>query len=354
MSGKVSMATVAGLAGVSTATVSRVINDHPNIAEATRRRTLAAIQELGYEPDRQVQRVLRSVRGSCDAVAFLVDPTMIGQAQLPGAFYWRIQWAVQRALQAADKHMLLADSEHDILPDGQLKACARGLADGIIAKVNDGTIVKRLSARTPVVLFYSDHRLPCVDVVLPDAARAIRDQMAYLVALGHRRIAMFRPNPDVIWQDREIWWHYEAACKELGCELSPLFLKPIHFTCYQHAQAISEWLDLVLPSASPPTAVLTFDTYAAEMIRQLQNRGLRVPADISIVGYDDDPISDPSPVPVTTFRQNFELMASTAVELLEARRNEPERSSRVVLIEGDLIEKGSAAPAPANNTRRQR
>ena len=114
-----------------------------------------------------------------------------------------------------------------------------------------------------------------------------------------------------------------------------------------------EFLDRVLCPGIAPTAILTYDMYAGELIRQLGERGLAVPRDVSLVGYDDDTHGAPSPLPLTTFRQDFETMAKVALSLLEARIKERNKPVQVVAVEGALIIRASTAPAATGATLKQ-
>jgi hypothetical protein len=94
------------------------------------------------------------------------------------------------------------------------------------------------------------------------------------------------------------------------------------------------------------TAILTYDTYAGELIRQLANRGLSVPRDISIMGFDDDIHGWFCPMTLATYRQDIDAMATEAVNLVRERIKNPDRAPRMVKVEGKVIVRDSLGPAP--------
>ncbi|MFA6176836.1 MAG: LacI family DNA-binding transcriptional regulator, partial [Phycisphaerae bacterium] len=255
-----------------------------------------------------------------------------------------LQSALQAALRAADMHMLIANAATDLMADGSLYAVVEGMAEAIIGEVHDPDIVQRLAAHCPVVLLNSEVRCDNVDAVIPDLERALRRQIDFLVRVGHRRVACFRPRPSSRWGDRRLWQEYEDSSNRLGLAVPKEYLEPIQFGWDEHPHAINEFLERVIRPDIQPTAILTYDVYAGELIHQLAQRGLTVPKDISIVGFDDNTYGRFCPVPLTTFRQDFEEMAQTAVELLKRRLKEPSRAARVVEIAGQLVERKSTAP----------
>jgi len=205
-------------------------------------------------------------------------------------------------------------------------------------------VVERLAANSPVVLLNAETGCADVDVVLPDTERAAREQIDHLRKLGHRRIACFRPRPSPHWQDRRFWREYEDYGTRAGLLLPAEYLLPIEFANGGHPQAIAQFLERVLRPGHAATAILTYDVYAGELIRQLKARGLAVPDDVSLVGFDDDTHAQFCPIPLTTFRQDFEAMAEAAVELLRERLKQPQRPDRVLAIAGKLVERASTAP----------
>lgn len=139
---------------------------------------------------------------------------------------------------------------------------------------------------------------------------------------------------------------FEAACEDFDILPPDAYRVPIHFGRNEHVLAIHDFLDRVMGSESPPTAIVTYDVYAPELMRQCAERGLRLPEDMSIVGFDDSPdLHRDCLVPLTTFRQNFDQEAFHALRLLAARTPDRSIPCHTVLVEGELVvRKSTSAP----------
>jgi LacI family transcriptional regulator len=339
---------------LSPSTVSRALRDHPAIARKTVERVGALARELGYEPRKELGHYFRALKKEVNGVAFLVDGTIYEHFCRKDSFFMRIQWAVQQALHAEQIHMLLCCANRDLISNGSLYSVTEGMADGVITKIDDDEIIARLSAHAPVVVLDVESRVEGVDAVTTDVPGTARKQIDYLVARGHRQIACFRPSSSrgvsgpQPW-DSIYWQEYIAHSARLGLRVPPAWLEEISFTERNEAQAISSYLDRVLAD-DRPTAILTYDVYAPPLIEALRERGLSVPEDISLMGYDDDYHDRECPVPLTSVRQNFERMAAEAVRLIRDRIRNPGRASITIRVGCEIIERQSvAAIQPQSN-----
>ena len=187
-----------------------------------------------------------------------------------------------------------------------------------------------------------------MDIVIPDVERAAIQQLDYLLGMGHQRIACFKYRPllfdkTALWQDRRFWRAYDDYMVFKQIPLPHAYLEPIDFGSPPDTEAtVKNYLDRILNSGHPPTAIVTHDNYACALIRQLTKLRIRVPEDISIVGYDDDFHGDHSPILLTTYRQNFDAMdPKAAIELLLKRIEDPHRVVSHVEIEGKLLVRDS-------------
>lgn len=347
MTRKTSIRDVAKRAKVSPAAVSRVINGWPGLAEDTQQRIRKAIRDTGYQPDARLQRFFKTVQRGSRTIGFLGSAHILQRALSADGFYSRILAAIHQEARMLGFHLLLVDPKLDVTPTGQLRCVAEGVVDGLVAEWHDSEWLGTIAARVPLVLVNCEHRLPAVDVVLPDVERAAIEQVDYLVRLGHRQIACFKVRPGS-WQDARFWRGYETACRQRRLALPEAYLLPIRFGLDEHPKAIAEFLDRLLDSPAPPSAILTYDGYAAELMRQLAARGLRVPGDMSIVGYDDFQCRDTAPIPLATYRQNFEGMARVAVQLLAKRMRDRTAPAQTIEVAGTHVERASAC-APRNN-----
>ena len=334
---------------LSASTVSRALRDHPAIANDTIARVKQAAELHGYQPKESVHRYFKALRGQVNGIAFLVDKKIQELLTAHDPFYTQILWSVERALQKTGTHMILTNIHNNLTPRGSLHAIDEGIANGVIIKSHDPSVVANLAKNTSVVVLDSATRSQNVDAVIPDVDRAVRAQMDLLVAHGHRRIANFRPKPSLgtpfsHWQDRCFWREYEDYATDLGLTIPESWMTPLPITAEKEIEVMEDFLDRIL-EGDRATAILTYDVYAGELIRQLVKRGLSVPGDISIVGFDDAIHGRFCPIPLTTYRQDFDAMANEAVTLVRERIKNPARTPRIVKIEGKLIVRESVAPA---------
>jgi LacI family transcriptional regulator len=334
---------------LSASTVSRALRDHPAISSDTVSRVKKAAELHGYKPKASLNRFFKALRGEVSGVVFLVDNAVQERLSERDPFYSQILWSVERALQKTGTHMILSNVSANLTSSGSLYAIEEGMAHGAIIESQDTAMIAKLAQHTSVVVLNSDPRALSVDSVIPDIERAARSQMDCLVELGHRRIANFRLKPPsgtpfFHWQDRAFWREYADHAQELGLEIPQSWMEPIAFKYENEIEAVGAFLDRILTS-DRATAILTYDVYAGELIRQLANRGLSVPGDISIMGFDDDNHGRFCPIPLATFRQDFDAMATEAVRLVRERAQDPSRAPLMVKVEGKVIVRESVGAA---------
>ncbi len=324
--------------GTSTATLSRVLNGHPNVSERTRIQVLEALQERGYQVEAPKKRT--AVK---ESLAFAIS-TKIRKLMLAGdPFFSRHLVGFQSACAAAGYYPILIDHEQDATEDGGLQCVREEQVCGVVLESIPAERVRLIRKEVPVVLMNSQVDVPMVDSVTADVAQAVREQVALLYEHGHRSIACFRLNPPQMGQDHQFWANFFLCGKIYDLYHPEAFFAPCQFIAGEERRAIREFLDRVLSCPKPATAILTYDTYAGTLIEECRKRCLRVPEDISIIGYDDVP-SYRIPIPLTTFQQPFEAMASEAVRLIQERLKNPDFPSRRVAVCGKMIIRDSVAP----------
>lgn len=334
---------------LSASTVSRALRDHPAISNDTISRVKKAAELHGYKPQLSLNRYFKALKGQVSGVVFLVDDAVEEKLAERDPFYSNILWSVERALRKTGTHLLLSNTKSNLTSSGSLYAIEEGMAHGVIIESQDTEMIAKLAQHTPVVVLNSDPRGQNVDSVIPDIERATRSQMDCLTALGHRRIAHFRPKPIAgapfsHWQDRAFWREYADYAQDIGLDIPQAWMEPIVFGSGNEVEAVTSFLDRIL-TGDRATAILTYDTYAGELIRQIGNRGLSVPGDISIMGFDDDIHGKFCPLPLATFRQDFDAMATEAVRLVKERAQNPQRAPLMVKVEGKVVVRDSIGVA---------
>jgi DNA-binding LacI/PurR family transcriptional regulator len=330
---------VARLAGVSPGTVSRLMGGRRGASDETRRRVLAAVQELGYTPDPAATRL---ATGRSLVVAVIVP------------FFTRP--SVSERLNGVVTS--LADTPYDLVIHNvetaeQRARCLRLVprrrdADGVLIislAPGDAEASALLEARVPVVLIDADHcaLAPLSRVVVDDEAGG-RAATEHLLALGHTRIGFLGDvacNPLGFTSSRDRHRGYLGALAAAGIE-------PRAELCAEgdHSRAEARALaHRLLRRPERPTAlVAASDTQAAGALEAARELGLRVPEDVSVVGYDDIEIADA--LGLTTVRQPLQRSGRRGTELLLARMRDPGMAPVREVLPTELVVRRTTAPPP--------
>lgn len=334
---------VAALAGVSTATVSRALRGLPNVAEATRARVLAAARDLDYVTSPSASRLATGRTLTVGAVAPFLGRWFFGQV-LSG---------VEEVLREDGFDLLLyalPDDESrtrffDVLP-------LRRRVDAVLVltlPLDDAEMAALWALEVPMAFVGVD--VQGGSYVRIDDAEGARLATRHLLDLGHTRIAM-------IGGDRDESPHFTApharregfrrALREAGLEPDPRLEVEGYFTVDGGGRAMSE----LLGRADPPTAVFAqSDEMAFGAVRAIERAGLRVPDDVSIIGFDDHELA--SVVGLTTVAQQVMLQGRLAARLVldELERMALDRRGRYRRPPGqghfvptELVVRGTTAP----------
>jgi LacI family transcriptional regulator len=272
---------VAELAGVSLATVSRVINPGAKVAEKTRQKVLAAMKELGYQPNSIAQSLATR---SSNSVGVLVS-------ELHGPFYGAMLSAIEETLRRAGKFVLVAagHSKEEQEREGIRFLVSRN-CDALIVHVEalpDKFLVEHNEKSTPLVVVNRKVR------GLADRCFSLNnDQGGYLAALsllrlGHRSIAYISGPLDFVDARQRLEGH-KRALAEAGVTFDPRLLHEGNY----HENGGSDGLTRFFEQRLAFSAVICAnDDMAAGAMAAAHDRGLRLPDELSIVGFDDSPIS---------------------------------------------------------------
>ena len=298
---------VARSAGVSTATVSRVLSAPQVVAEATRERVLAEVARLGYAPN-VAARSLRTLR---------TGKILVTVPDISNPFFSQVIRGVEAAATAAGYAVLLGDTRHEDAREEQYAAMLRRKeADGLIFlghRLPDtlAEMIAALGPRAPVVNgceFSPDLGVPSAHI---DNARAAAEAMDHLYGLGHRRIGVIT-GPLVSPISRDRLAGVEGAADRHGAR-GTLTTAVGDFSI---ESGLSQALSL-LDGPAPPTAVFSFsDEMAMGALEAVRRRGLKCPADLSLVGFDGIRFAEFLDPPLTTISQPMEQIGREAVRLL--------------------------------------
>jgi DNA-binding LacI/PurR family transcriptional regulator len=320
---------VAQLAGVSHMTVSRVLNDHPNIREATRRRVQEAIDELGYRPS-MTARALATQRSR--RIGVLVESAA---THGPTSTLNAVEAAARASgydvssipLRAGEK-ISPAEAVDHLVALGIDALCVVAPRSSSIAEL------RRIAVGVPVLVVKPD-KDPTFLTVSVDQQAGTALAVDHLVSLGHRDILHLAGPLD--WLDartRERAFHSRA--KSWGLRERPIVVGDWTADfAYEFARGIRELPDY--------TAVFVAnDDMAVGLVHGLEERGFSVPDDLSIVGFDDVPLARHVIPPLTTVRQNFDALGVAVVDVLRAAIEERE-IPYVTRIPAELVPRASSA-----------
>ena len=343
-SGRPTLKDLASHLDLSPATISLVLNRSP-VAEAipqeTHERVFAAARELGYQPN-YIAVSLRSRRTNSIGV-------VVPEVSDPWAA--EIVGGIESHLLANDYHYVLTSHRRSTpkLLQADVELLTRRTVDGMIFVATE----LHEAPPMPAVVISGHTRIKGLSNVVIDHDRAARLALAHLKELGHRRIALFRGQPgssDTEDRSRAIF----AAAKTLGLEIPPQLTLQLSGegedevfapeAAYQEGYAFAQKL---LARRVQFTALFAFDDASAiGAIRALLDAGLRVPEDISVVGFDDIQNAAFHNPRLTTVRQPLREMGNIAARVVLEHIHAPEKSTdSFVILKPELIVRDSTGPA---------
>ena len=334
---------VAALAKVSPMTVSRVMNGNASVREATRERVLRAVDKLGYTPNLAASTL--ATAQSTRVALIYNDPS---GAYLSDLLVGVLHGAVRSAVQ------LVIDSWDELDADGERQA-ARALARSVAGVIlppplgeSKAVVSELVRAGIPVVAIAAERFREDISCVHIDDFRAASEMTQYLIALGHTRIGFIKGDPNQVASQRR-FEGYHAALEAAGIGFDRALVQQGYYT-YRSALEPAEKL---LARRQRPSAIFASnDDMAAATISVAHRRGLEVPADLTVVGFDDTSTATRIWPELTTVRQPLGAMADAALDhLLRSIRNkdrEPVLIDQVV--QHVLVKRGSVA-APGTRQR---
>ncbi len=336
---RVSLRDVAELAGVSVKTVSNVVNQYTHVSAVTRERVQSALDQLGYRPNLSA----RSLRGGRSGLIALAVP------ELDSPYFAELARHIMYAAESRGWNVLI--DQTDGRPERE-----KLVMDGIRAHLIDGVIFSPLASgpaelamradTTPMVLLGERLHNGTMDLVGIDNVAAAEAAVAHLAGLGRTRIAAIGEQRHRRGETARLRLRgYAAALSSAGLSLDPALVMPsasYHRT--DGAAAMRELLEL----AQPPDAVFCFnDMLAIGALRTLRDKGVRVPEDVAVVGFDDVEESSYSAPGLTTIRPDKAGIAKTAITLLADRLDGGgDGASREVTERFDLVVRHSTTNTP--------
>jgi len=357
---------VANRAGVSIATVSRVIHGQESVREATRDRVRAAIRELGYVPDSAAQSLARSRKEVIGLVCVEhtgLKPNQNDIESMSLTFYDEVMRGVEARIRELSWSLLVTFLREDetsgmMLPsDGPVQArllALSGKVDGLL--IGEGVVpqsfVARLAKRLPVVVVAGDTSQRGADVVAADNWSGAHALVSHLVNdHGKRRLCHFdgpATAPDA--NARRLAMHALIDASP-GAMFAGTYSGL--FSVRSGEEAAERLLaDSAVDGALPDAIVCANDQMAIGTLRVLTSRGFRVPQDVAVVGFDDIYPASFADVPLTTVHQPMRLLGERACERLVERIADPGLPPEVTMLPTELVIRSSCGCPPGTVSRR--
>ena len=332
---------VARIAGVSKKTVSRVINRSPLLNQETRERVEKVIRDLGYVPNPQA----RALALRRNFLVGLIHDNPNAQMVL------NVQQGILEALQGTEFAMVIrpVDRNSSAMLDDVRQFLEQQRLYGVVLlpPISENDKLARLCEELDVKyvrmgsaeLDDSDH------MVASNDREAVRDAVSYLVQQGHRLIGLIE-GPDGFRSAKERRLGFEDALAEAGIKLPRSLIASGNYTFETGVAAANRLLDL---SPRPTAIFASNDEMAAGVVHVARDRGIEVPGELSVIGFDDTPIAAHIWPPLTTVRWPIVSMARAAAFKLVRGRNgdtgdagAPEPSMFI----SSLVRRASVAPPP--------
>lgn len=318
---------VAERAGVSIATVSRSLNGHGRVSAETRRRVLAVAASLDFRPNRSARGL---VTGRLGNIGVLLP-------DVANPFYGPILVGIADIAQGRDLGVFLADSRED--PQAEMELCRRleEQVDGLLlvsARMPSDHVLD-LARRRPTVLV--NRIVDGVDAVAIDGGPGMCAVIEHLAAFGHRRV-LYLDGPAASWSGASKLVGIREGAERTGLEV---VIDGPHAPSYAAGR---EAADVVRRSGV--TAVVAYDDLIAwGVITKLQQAGLDVPGDVSVVGFDDAIAEGMLSPELTTVRARGASLGASATDLLMRRMSDPDRVSEHRRLSCELVVRDSTAIA---------
>jgi len=331
---------VARLAGVSRSTVSRVVNNYSNVPPATRDKVMAVIKQYNYVPNASAQ-VLAGKRTRTIGL-FMIDAGHVTGDLLSNLLLAAV---IEHASELG--HYVLTR----IIRDAQDEEAIRGVRDMFYQRRIDGGIFIGAANREPFIEDLLDEgcligvvdrelseiRAGCI-VANFDNEDGMRQAVEHLHQMGHRKIGIVKGDMNR-YSGQTKFAGFQAAMREFRLELRSEWILPGSFSEESGYLALNKLLDS--GSELPTAMIMANDSVAFGAIRALESRGLNVPRDMSLIGFDDHPLSARFQPSLTTLKVDFNRMMEQLTALMIRQIEEQERSFASFSIRNELLRRNS-------------
>jgi LacI family transcriptional regulator len=297
---------VAQSIGLSISTVSRALSGHPHISEATRQRVREAATQLNYQPN----SLARALRANETKTVGLVIPDILNH------FYAAAATVLQRTLEREGYRLLISISHDDPVSDqNYLTALVHFQVDGIVhvpCSRDGARIIRKLGSETPVIELNRHTDTGVFDSVIQDDRDGTFQLTRHLISLGHRHIA-FIVGAEHLSTTRDRVSGFREAFQHEGLPWAPTSISYGEYSLAWGTEAVRR----LITTSNRPTAIFACgNQIALGVLHEIAEAGLRVPADISVVGFDDPEWYSVWRPAITTYALPLEETGLLAAQLL--------------------------------------
>lgn len=315
---------VAETAGVSQSTVSRVFAGNTNVSEKKRKKILAAAEKLDYKPNAHARSLITR------------KTMMIGivMRNIRNPFYSAVLEIFHNRLSALGYHLIFINSENEEIQENEITQLLEYNVEGVI--ITDALLSSSASQKFKrygivVILFnrYTEHLES--SAVFCDNYMAAKQIAYYLVELGHRSFA-FVSGPSDTSTTIDRLKGFKEVMEER--KITDLMIEPGNYTFESGFKAAQE---LITKNKSIDCIFCGNDIIALGVMDAIRTIGLRIPEDVSVVGFDNIRMSEWPSYALTTWEQPLEEMVDSAVELLLAEIADKKSTAQIVMMKGHLV-----------------
>jgi len=336
---------VAKEAGVSIATVSYVLNDKLDmVSEDTRRQVLSTAREMGYRPN-VTARNLQANRTGLIGYAWHIDPEELESSPMMAQFMFHLAQAVE----AAGYHMLTFTHPPDKPVDVYDDLIRSGRIDGFVlaeTRQADPRVAFLLECDIPFVCFGrtgNEWQFPWVDT---DGRAGMRQAVAYLAGLGHRRIAFLGWPPDSLSGNHRLRGYLDGM-RSLDLPIEDAFLIRSDYPDGEIDRILQSW-QAAPPEMRPTAVVVVADYIAIAVVRAAERHGFRIGETLSVVGFDGVPIGQIIRPALTTLRQPMQIISGALLDLFQDAVGGSVGDPIIRLIKPELVIRESSGPPQAD------
>ncbi len=325
---------IAKKAGFSITTVSKVLNNYPDVSEKTKKKILETIEEIGYHPNSNARSLMTKKYWTVGVV--FIEDLDIGMKH---PFFSAVIESFRKRVEEFGYDLLFVSRNVENQKRSYIERFKQRGVDGIIvvSPLDFNKEVKELLEHDMPSVFI-DLSSKHVSVVNSDNGYGSELVVDYLYSLGHRKIAHIAAD-EKTFAGRERREGFEAAVKKYGLDLPEEFI--VNGGYFEFEAGLEAMTKLLILKDRPTAVFAAGDMIALGAMKAIQNHGLKVPEDISVVGFDDIELAKHTTPPLTTIRQDTDLLGIQAADLLLKQIDQKKKIPLSITVPVSLVERDS-------------